>query len=196
MGDHVLFFYDAKERTGTLMAPQMIYRVIYGRPDPKQWQKSRLRFQPALLHGYQRHRVRDADYPGIVPVSEAQEKDQASKSSLKTSVLGTIVYGLSDADVQRLDQYEGSDYAHKTVWVRTLQDSQHEEDLAGSSVEKTLRHILDAAGTESMEEGEEIEAVTYLWVSPREELEEAEWDFEHFKREKMSWWIGADESEW
>lgn len=46
------------------------------------------------------------------------------------------------------------------------------------------------------DEGDEVEAMTYVWVGGREELEDREWDFETFKRERMRWWVDADESEW
>lgn len=168
------------------MAPQMLHRVIHGRTEPEPWQKALLRFRPAALHGYRRHRVRNADYPAIVPAS-------ASTSS-RNSVLGTLVTGLTGGDLHRLDIYEGDEYVRDEVAVRTLRESGHE---AGSSdADGQLRDVLGAAGAEAVDEGEEVPAVTYVWVAGEERLEEAEWDFETFKRDKLSWWVGADESEW
>lgn len=181
---------------GTLMAPQVLHRVIHGRANPEPWQKNMLTFQPAVLHGYRRHRVRDADYPGIVPVS--------SLDSSRTSVLGTLVSGITDGDIYRLDQFEGSDYSRQKVQVRPLRkaDSSTSPARVNESEPKPegrLRDMLDAARTESTgkaDEADEVEAVTYVWISDRGELEEAEWDFETFKQEKMAWWVGAHESEW
>ncbi|KAJ5573759.1 disease resistance protein Aig2 [Penicillium hispanicum] len=194
MGDHVLFFY------GTLMAPQILHRVIHGRPEPEHWQKAMLRFQPAVLHGYRRHRVRNADYPGIVPVSKdassSTTESESTRSSSNTSVLGTLVSGLTDGDVHRLDIYEGSEYAREHVKVRTLQESLHEGGKIASSTDGHLRDVLEAAGSEFADEADEVDAVTYVWISDKEDLEEAEWDFETFKRDKMPWWVEADESEW
>ncbi|KAJ5665214.1 disease resistance protein Aig2 [Penicillium maclennaniae] len=158
MGDHVLFFY------GTLMAPQVLHRVIHGRREPELWQKTMLRFQPAVLLGYRRHRVRGADYPGIVP---------ASKATARSSVLGTLVSGLTDGDVHRLDMYEGDEYTRDPV-----------------------TDVLDATEEKSKVEGDEVQAKTYVWVAGEGRLEDAEWDFETFKKDKMAWWVNADESQW
>jgi len=37
---------------------------------------------------------------------------------------------------------------------------------------------------------EEVEAETYIWKDSITELEEKEWDFEEFKRDKMKFWMG------
>ncbi|CAG8900283.1 unnamed protein product [Penicillium egyptiacum] len=196
MGDHVLFFY------GTLMAPQILHRVIHGRANPEPWQKAMLRFQPAILHGHRRHRVQNADYPGIIAVPETQtemEKSSAPKPGAGTSVIGTLVSGLTDGDVHRLDRFEGSEYEKKRVTVRTLREKQG-GDLShageGDTAESQLREVLNATGAEVAGEGEEVAAVTYVYTAGKDKLEDAEWDFESFKRDKMAWWVGADESEW
>ncbi|KAJ6107535.1 disease resistance protein Aig2 [Penicillium sp. IBT 18751x] len=179
MGDHVLFFY------GTLMAPQVLHRVIHGRREPELWQKTMLRFQPAVLLGYRRHRVRGADYPGIVPASEA---------TARSSVLGTLVCGLTDGDVHRLDMYEGDEYTRDPVTVRVLGES-----IPGgneSALEAHLKDVLNATEEKSKVEGDEVQAKTYVWVAGEGRLEDAEWDFETFKKDKMSWWVNADESQW
>ncbi|OOQ85628.1 putative disease resistance protein Aig2 [Penicillium brasilianum] len=185
MGDHILFCY------GTLMAPQMLHRVIHGSPKPEPWQKSLIRFQPALLHGYRRHRVRGADYPGIVAESDPE-------STSDTAVLGVLVYGLTDGDIYRLDKYEGSEYVKETVKVRTARASAQGASKEEGDVtsERQLRDMLIAAGSQVIDEGEEVMAATYVWIAGKERLEAAEWDFETFKRDKLAWWVGAKESEW
>lgn len=171
------------------MAPQMLHRVIHGSPTPEPWQKALIRFQPAVLHGYRRHRVRGADYPGIVAESESES----------TAVLGVLVYGLTDGDIYRLDKYEGGEYVKETVNVRTLRASALEgaskEDGEVTS-ERQLREMLVAAGSQVVDEGDEVMAATYVWIAGEERLEEVEWDFETFKRDKLAWWVGAKESEW
>ncbi|CAG8205049.1 unnamed protein product [Penicillium nalgiovense] len=193
MGDHVLFFY------GTLMVPQILHRVIHGQADPEPWQKAMLRFQPAILHGYRRHRVENADYPGIVVVPETQPETEspAPKTSAGTSVIGTLVSGLTDGDVYRLDRFEGSEYEKRRVTVRLLREKQggeHSHAGEGVTAESQLREMLNA-GAESAGEGE-VSAVTYVYTAGRDMLEDAEWDFGSFKRDKLAWWVGADESEW
>ncbi|KAJ5251393.1 hypothetical protein N7489_001803 [Penicillium chrysogenum] len=194
MGDHVLFFY------GTLMVPQILHRVIHGQADPEPWQKAMLRFQPAILHGYRRHRVQNADYPGIVAVPKTQTnmENSSAKPSTGTSVIGTLVSGLTDGDVYRLDRFEGSEYEKRRVTVRALREKQGGERShtgEGGTSESQLREMLDA-GAESAGEGEEVSAVTYVYTAGKDMLEDAEWDFESFKRDKLAWWVGADESEW
>lgn len=136
------------------MAPQVLYRVIYGTTTPSPAQKAALVIRPAILAHYTRHRVAFCDYPAIVPSVDAS-----------ASVRGTFVQGLSEGDQWRLDIFEGDQY--KRV--------------------KTKPKILDAAGKEI----EEVEAETYVWVDAEQGLEEGEWNFEEFRREKMSRWVGS-----
>ncbi|KAL4939273.1 hypothetical protein BDV06DRAFT_199276 [Aspergillus oleicola] len=210
MGDHVLFFY------GTLMAPQILHRVIYGLPTPAKWQKDLLRFRPAILHEYRRHRVRYADYPGILKDADTNTDSAKDEPGAGTgmglgapSVLGTVVSGLTDGDLHRLDIFEGDQYAREKVSVRILRETLSEDmdpkqdkgngnggEGSESDADRHLKDVLEAAGAEFADEGESVEAETYVWIAGREGLEDAEWDFEAFKRDKMAWWVNADESEW
>lgn len=165
------------------MAPQMLHRVIHGNQDPEPWQKALLSFQPAILHGWRRHRVRGADYPGIIA---------DSASSDKTSVLGTLVTGLTDGDIHRLDLFEGDEYVRQEVSVRTLGDG---SSLATTGPDGQLWDMLNAAEG-SVCEGEEVKADTYVWIAGEDRLEDAEWDLETFKRDKLAAWVEKDESEW
>ncbi|KAL2040716.1 hypothetical protein N7G274_006695 [Stereocaulon virgatum] len=153
MGDRSAFFY------GTLMAPQVLHRVIYGTTTPTPIQISRLKIVPALLNGYMRHRVRQCDYPAIVP----------SKMP-NACVRGTCVQGLSAEDLWRLDLFEGDQYDRVKVRPR----------------------LLDESGQEMCE----IETETYVWTDKEVGLEEGEWDFEEFRREKMRRWVGGDDEEY
>lgn len=181
------------------MAPQMLHRVIHGNPNPEPWQKALIRFQPALLHGYRRHRVRGADYPGIVAETDpnTESKTDSLEYGSDTAVLGVLVFGLTDGDIYRLDKYEGDEYVKETVQVRTLRVSGQE---GGKEVEVTsegqLRDMLTAAGSNVADEGDEVVAATYVWIAGKERLEEVEWDFETFRRDKLAWWVGAKEYEW
>ncbi|KAL5338079.1 AIG2-like protein [Aspergillus crustosus] len=225
MGDHVLFFY------GTLMAPQILHRVIHGSPTPQKWQADLLRFRPAILHGFQRHRVRGADYPGIISTelsfSSSLSVQNGSRPGAETAagtgpslnqehatananakVLGTVVSGLTDGDLHRLDIFEGSEYTRERVQVRILTEALSGDgegdgdsdgqggDGSGENSDRHLKDVLEAAGAEFADEGEEVEAETYVWVAGRKRLENAEWDFEAFKRDKMAWWVTADERDW
>ncbi|KAL8837294.1 MAG: hypothetical protein Q9170_002589 [Blastenia crenularia] len=155
MGDHSAFFY------GTLMEPQVLYRVCYGSSNPTSFQKSLLKIRPAILHHHCRHRVLDRDYPAIV-------------SSPEDSVRGTYVQGLTDGDIIRLDIFEGDEYERRKVKIRGL-EVEGDDHGKGNVV------------------GPEAEADTYIWVAGNEKLDEGEWDFGEFRREKMQRWIGNRE---
>lgn len=173
------------------MAPQVLHNVVHGSSKPEPWQEAMLSFQPAILYGYRRHRVRGAEYPAIVSVIETEDKNSASipSSTARTSVLGTLVSGLTDGDIHRLDIFEGGEYERKSVTVQKLHT--YSQRASGESVaEGQLSDALDAASEAS--EGEEVSAVTYVWISGEDELEDAEWDFESFKRDKLIWWAGPE----
>lgn len=213
------------------MAPQVLHRVIHGRPDPEPWQKNLLTFQPAILHGYRRYRVGGATYPGIAPATtttaktedanspsqpesqedqtkqqqQQQQQTEEEEERSKSSVLGTLVSGLTDGDMYRLDIFEGDEYVRKPVQVRTLRESldvnQDQQlqgtDEEGGNTDEHLCDVLDAAGVEFADEGDEdVSAVAYVYVAGEGRLEDKEWDFESFKRDSMGWWVRADEREW
>ncbi|KAG9200009.1 hypothetical protein G6514_007713 [Epicoccum nigrum] len=147
---HTAFFY------GTLMAPPVLHRVIWGTASPPTpAHASLLAIRPAILHGHVRRRVKGADYPAVTP------------SSAESEVRGTLVAGLTDGDVWRLDIFEGSEYERRHVRVRVL----GEEGKGGKG---------------------EVEAQTYVWVAGEQRLEPREWDFDHFVKEKMGRWVGEE----
>lgn len=79
--------------------------------------------------------------------------------------------GLTDGDIWRLDIFEGDEYERKKVKVRVITDETSHEPL-----EEQL--------------GDEVEAESYIWIGSEKDLEDSEWDFEHFMREKMVFWAG------
>lgn len=145
------------------MAPQVLYRVIYGTPEPEPWQAERVTIRPAVLHEYRRQRVKDADFPAIVPRPS-------------TTVRGAFITGLTNQDVSCLDMFEGVMYKRQKVKVKLLKDVKLEDNIPDSELAKV--------------EGEEVEAETYVWRWPVEGLEDKEWDFEHFKKRKLKAWAG------
>ena len=148
------------------MAPGVLYRVIYGSATPQEWQKNLTSVKPALLPSFRRHRVRNAQYPGIIPHENS-------------SVRGSYVTGLTEGDIHRLDIFEGSEYKRDKVKVKILDDK---ISLDQKVDEQTLQEAIV---------GEE-EAETYIWIEGVQYLEDQEWDFEEFKREKMSAWMGEE----
>ena len=88
------------------------------------------------------------------------------------SVRGTYVTGLTDGDIYRLDMFEGPQYKLSTVRVRLLKEEGDEVTGEGNV------------------EGEEVETQTYIWIAPVDELEDMEWDYATFRREKLKNWVG------
>lgn len=80
---------------GTLLVPR-IWEAVTG--------SGSTRSAPALLPGFSIHRVRNADYPGIVRMASAEG-----------FVSGRIYYDLSDPVTRRLDAYEDSFYRREEV---------------------------------------------------------------------------------
>ncbi|KAI9847945.1 MAG: hypothetical protein M1837_001462 [Sclerophora amabilis] len=90
------------------------------------------------------------------------------------TVRGVFVTGLTQGDMWRLDVFEGDEYERRKVRV------------------KLLAQVGDESG-EGNVEGEEVDCETYIWIAGEGELEEGEWDFGVFQREKMSRWIGQSD---
>lgn len=155
---HTAFFY------GTLMAPPVLHRVIWGsQTPPTPAHASLLSIRPAILHAHQRRHVKGADYPAVIP--SAQESE----------VRGTLVEGLTDGDIWRLDIFEGDEYERKDVKVRVLES----KGRAGDAEHRDVQ-------------GDEVSAQTYVWIAGEHRLEREEWDFDHFVKEKMSRWVGRE----
>lgn len=165
---HTAFFY------GTLMSPPILYRVLFLTSHPSPNLTRNLTISPAILPNYCRHRVRDADYPGVVP--------EEGKS-----VRGTYVTGLTKRNISNLDVFEGGEYERRKVKVRVLKESSgalHEEGRDGQAgKEGTTNGVSNGDGQEDYEDGEQVETETYVFLHP-EGLERVEWDFEEFVREK------------
>ena len=104
-------------------------------------------------------RVQYADYPGITP-----DPDH--------TVRGMYVTGLTEANLAKLDAFEGDQYERKTVKARLL------------------TKVGDDEGKGNVE-GEEVECEVYVFLAP-DELEDREWDFHEFRTQKMKKWTRAD----
>jgi hypothetical protein len=150
------------------MAPGVLYRVIYGNANPEPWQQKLTTVRPALLESHRRHRVKYMSYPAITPCTGS-------------SVRGSVVTGLTQGDIYRLDIFEGDQYLRKKVKVKVLKNVGLEDSIQTGELEE---HAL-----------EEVEAETYIWSNDLSELEDGEWDFEEFKRERMRFWMGESSSE-
>lgn len=84
---------------GTLQHPEVFRRITGMTP----------RYEPAQLAGYARYRVRNADYPGVVRAPGG-------------IVDGLVCRGVSRAQWQRLDSFEG-EYYQRCLLTVTLRDA-------------------------------------------------------------------------
>ncbi|KAG5913120.1 hypothetical protein E4U42_001443 [Claviceps africana] len=137
------------------MAPEIFFSVCYGDKNPPKMIRDLHTFTPALLQDFCRHRVKSADYPGAVPEAGHQ-------------IRGVLVTGLTDANVDKLDLFEGSDYERRIVQVQVLGNVEDEKIPV-----------------------KEVGAFVYVFLKV-EDLEKREWDFEEFRRDKMMLWTSQD----
>ncbi|TFK75220.1 hypothetical protein BDN72DRAFT_832572 [Pluteus cervinus] len=92
---HDAFFY------GTLMHPVILKRVIHN-------EGLHLSICPAVLLEHTRHKVQRQDYPGVVPYSRGKTLFERDLELEERCVRGTLVVGLTEADLRYLDMFEGS----------------------------------------------------------------------------------------
>ena len=82
---------------------------------------------------------------------------------------GTYVTGLTDRNIQALDWFEGDEYKREKVHVKLL-------------------------NRDGQEGGESKMAEVYVFsADPANRLEDKEWDFEDFRKEKMHRWADLSE---
>jgi hypothetical protein len=91
------------------------------------------------------------------------------------------VTGLTQGDVYRLDIFEGDQYVREKVNVKVLKNVDLGEGLQNGELEEHA--------------SEQVEAETYIWKDDLSELEDDEWDFEEFKKERMRFWMGEGSSD-
>lgn len=156
------------------MHPRILHRVVDSTDNPTPTQLSRFTHTPALLTNFCRHKVRFCDYPGVVAESEK-------------SVRGVYVAGLNDSDMRLLDFFEGSQYEKEEVEVELLRG----ETLSGEGDGESK----DALKGQDRKERELVKTQTYVFKD-RLDLENEEWDFEEFKKEKLHNWVGFASEEY
>ncbi|KAI9716172.1 MAG: hypothetical protein M1828_000455 [Chrysothrix sp. TS-e1954] len=144
-----------------------------------------LTVRPAILPGHIRHRVKAADYPAVVP-------DNDGKGD---GVRGTMVTGLTKKDLFRLDIFEGDEYERMDVEVMLLPEEY--DSMSKSTGERTSATSKDPPPSTSTipseakpTELEKRRTQTYVWISDFSDLEDREWDYNEFVREKMWRWAG------
>jgi len=169
------FFY------GTLMHPKILKRVI--RNDG-----SHLSLCPAILFDFTRHRVKYAQYPGIVPYTKSEKLFKRELNREDKSVRGMLVTGLTKKDMARLDNFEGDEYARKEVSVHPLQEFR---DISAHSVddETVLPEHASPIIAEDLSELplSPSSAETYVYCDEND-LQAELWSYEDFVRENARNW--------
>lgn len=152
---------------GSLMLPSLLARIINSPLSPSELA---LQMTPAVLHGYARHAVRDADYPAVVadpPLTSTSTESAAVPPTVPSAVVGFLVFGLTPSQRQHIDNFESGLYDLTAVKA----DIEVVVDRVGERTELTELVV------------EEVEAEVYVWGGQRDELVDAEgkgWSFEGF----------------
>lgn len=130
---------------------------------------------------------------------------------------GVLVRGLTSRDVQRLDAFEGEEYARVKVECITVGEAVANDQrshgkaeellnlLMEQQVKEMLQFQLHANVSESKDQQRKLQvqqAQTYIWIAPRSRLQHAEelqaedqawrWDFENFAKLHSHRWVSGE----
>ncbi|KAJ3997416.1 hypothetical protein F5050DRAFT_1799072 [Lentinula boryana] len=170
------FFY------GTLMHPKILEDVIGN-------DASHLQIAPAVLFEHTRHKVKYADYPGVVPYHEGQRLFTRELTQEERCVRGTLVTGLTSQDMACLDDFEGDEYSRCNIEVHPLRPL---IDVSGN--ELTYDASLVPADPPPLPPTSElllgIPAQTYIYNNPKD-LEAELWSFDDFVKHNAWKWYGS-----
>lgn len=124
-----------------------------------------------LAQGYVRYPYYNQPFPGMI----ASEDPEAT-------VDGLLIFGYSDQDRYRLDQFEGAEYPRSTLTVSTLEPVPAEWTL-----------LKDYPGQEPREDytvGTTLQAYVYTFTGPLVHLDRTRpWDFAEFKKNHLDNWV-------
>ncbi|KAJ6513219.1 hypothetical protein C8R45DRAFT_962852 [Mycena sanguinolenta] len=165
------FFY------GTLMHPKILTRVIHN-------DGSHLQICQAVLLKFTRHKVKYADYPGIVPYSESHVFFDQELDRDACSVRGTMVTGLTKSDLQYLDIFEGAEYDREKVSVHPL------DSLVGLSDDYTMLTTTPPPLPSDSNLPDAVEVDTYVFNEIPRLMNEI-WDFDDFVKKNAWKWYGS-----
>lgn len=184
---------------GTLVHPAILARMIGH-------QGSSLIVQPAILEGYALHHVKGEDYPGLIPLIDSQqiisqngEEDLTlcGKSPTKMAIRGMLVEGLSEADVRKLDKFEGDEYIRQAVDVlvdESVQPIRNDQRSKSQSIDQVLSSLTPKRiQTILSERSASKRCHVYRWHASTSMLEPRIWTFETFMSSgnHHKWWNDA-----
>ncbi|KAH7873728.1 uncharacterized protein C8R40DRAFT_1048611 [Lentinula edodes] len=170
------FFY------GTLMHPKILKRVIGN-------DASHLQIAPAVLFEHTRHKVKYADYPGVVPYRKGQTLFTRELTHEERCVRGTMVTGLTSQDMTCLDYFEGNEYSRCSIEIHPLQPL---IDIPAYDVALDDKSLVPADPPPLPPTSELLPAIpaqTYIY-NDLENLEADLWSFEDFIKNNAWKWYG------
>ncbi|ORZ09699.1 hypothetical protein BCR41DRAFT_388225 [Lobosporangium transversale] len=167
------FFY------GSLMESNVLNAVTRPKPDAELFSArasikrismgTRKDLKPICLYlqGYTRYTYHNQPFPGMIPSDDAEE-----------IVEGLLVFGHSDLERHRLDQFEGPEYPRIVCSVTV-----HEKVPARFTINKLNDYEPETV----------MDAFVYVFKGPIEHLDlKRPWDYEAFKQEHVLAWMTAD----
>ncbi|KAK7452703.1 hypothetical protein VKT23_012105 [Stygiomarasmius scandens] len=166
------FFY------GTLMHPKILKLVI-------QNDGSHLSIAPAVLLEYTRHKVKHATYPGIIPYEQGRHLFDRELDREEKSVRGTIVTGLTESDMRKLNYFEGPQYICAEVDVHPLGPFL---ELSQNSGSEDASLIPSDPGPLPLELSPPMRAQVYVFINSSDLATEL-WSYEEFVRNHAWQWI-------
>ncbi|KAJ8521925.1 hypothetical protein ONZ45_g1429 [Pleurotus djamor] len=173
------FFY------GTLMHPKILRRVIGHNGN-------NLEIAPAVLLDFTRHKVKDADYPGILPYARSQATFNLDLGVEDRSVRGTMVTGLTANDIRFLDTFEGDEYIRKEVSVYLLAPSTSIPELDSKTEYAIVPANPPPLPSNLSDLSPSVAVQTYVYGDPKE-LEAELWSFDSFVKNNAWKWTGEQD---
>ncbi|KAL6301500.1 hypothetical protein BKA93DRAFT_796907 [Sparassis latifolia] len=167
------FFY------GTLLHPSILRRVI-GHDG------AQLEICPALLLEHTRHKIKYADYPGVIPYTKSRALFSRELTPEERTVRGTVVTGLNLHDIDLLDIFEGREYTRQSISVHPLGSFTSLESAAASSTVPMTSPLLPPLHALPGP----LSAQTYIWARPLTELTPELWEYADFVRDNAWKWVG------
>ncbi|KAF9403197.1 hypothetical protein BGX21_006380 [Mortierella sp. AD011] len=151
------FFY------GSLMEPKVLNAVTRPGPDADTFSVR------ASVKGYTRYTYHNQPYPGMITSQDPNE-----------IVEGLLVFGHSDLERHRLDQFEGSEYPRTTISITV-----HGRVPGKYTIDKASDYEPETT----------LDAFVYLFTGPMDHLDlNRPWDYEAFKREHVADWMTTDDT--
>ncbi|KAJ3753530.1 hypothetical protein EV360DRAFT_53325 [Lentinula raphanica] len=171
------FFY------GTLMHPKILKRVIGN-------DASHLQIAPAVLFEHTRHKVKSADYPGVVPYHKGRSLFSRELTHEERCVRGTLVTGLTSQDMSCLDYFEGDEYSRSNIEIHPLQSLVDISDYNATLDEATLVPVDPPPIPSASDLLPATPAQTYIYNN-LDNLEADLWSFDDFVRNNAWKWYGS-----